>query len=573
MNIFDKIKLIVHILRWRFTWSKRNLDYLPKGADPEKFAPARAVAALIPDGATVFSSGFAGNARCSVFFWAIRESFLKNGHPRDLTWINVGAQGGRGKVPGTIEELGLPGLMKCYITGHTETAKAQLRLAEAGQLELHTLPQGVMTHILEAQGRGEPDVRSETGVGTFLDPRTGRGSPVTQSASFQLVQTDGDRLRYAMPAPDIVLLNAPYADAEGNVYFYHASTLSENIPAAAAARANGGRVFVTVSAIIPKDEKRISLPAAAVDRIVVHPYNEQTASVRQKRYWPMFTPGSTVDFEKAARDLRFINAFLKITPVRGIADDALARLAAQLFVEEVPKGSMLNIGVGYPEEVARHLVLQGLGRDLLFTTEAGSYGGLPVSGIFFGAALAPEKLISSAEMFRLYEHGLGAAVLGFLQVDGKGNVNASKRGSRLSDYVGPGGLPDIAGGARTVIFVGSWQANARFDIADNALRIVRPGKPKFVAQVDEVTFSAQEALRQRKKVFYVTHVGVFRLVPEGLMLVKTAPGVDVRRDILDAVPARIPLPPDGKVAVADSSVMNGKGFRLAWPAQVQAPVI
>ncbi len=566
MNLLDKIKLIVHILRWRFTWAKRNLDYLPEDANPEKFVTAHAAAALIPDGATVFSSGFAGNARCSAFFWAIRALFLKNGHPRGLTWINVGAQGGRGKVPGTLEELGLPGLMKCYITGHTETAKAQLHLAEARQLELHTLPQGVMTHILEAQGRGESSVRSEIGVDTFLDPRKGHGSPVTQPATFQLVRADGDHLRYTMPVPDFVLINAPYADAEGNVYFHHASTLSENAPAAAAARANGGQVFVTVSAVIPKDEKRISLPAAAVDRIVVHPYNEQTASVRQKRYWPMFTPGSAVDFEKAARDLKFINSFLKITPVRGATDDALTRLAAELFAEEVPKGSMLNIGVGYPEEVARHLVLQGLGRDLLFTTEAGSYGGLPVSGIFFGAALSPEKLVSSAEMFRLYERDLGAAVLGFLQVDGKGNVNASKRGPRLSDYVGPGGLPDIAGGARIVIFVGSWQANARFDIADNALRIVRPGKPKFVAQADEVTFSAQEALRQGKKVFYVTHVGIFRLVPEGLMLIKTVPGVDIRRDILDVIPARVLLPPDGKVAVADASVMTGKGFRLTWPA-------
>ena len=568
MNLLNKIKLIFHILRWRFTWSKRNLDFLPEGTNSDKFVTARNIAAMIPDGATVFSSGFAGNARCSVFFWAIRELFLKSGHPRDLTWINVGAQGGRGKVPGTVEELGLPGLMTRYITGHTETAKAQLHLAESGQLELHVLPQGVMAHILEARGRGESFVSSEVGVSTFMDPRTGHGSPVTLPATLRLVQPDGNRLRYTMPAPDFTLINAPYADAEGNVYFHHASSLSENIPASAAARANGGKVFVTVSAIIPKDDKRISMQATAVDRIAVHPYNEQTASVRQKRYWPMFTPGSTVDFEKAERDLKFINTFLRITPVRDATDDALTRMAAEVFAEEVPQGSMLNIGVGYPEEVARHLVLQGLGHDLLFTTEAGSYGGLPVPGIFFGSALAPEKLISSAEMFRLYESELGAAILGFLQVDERGNVNASKRGPRVMDYVGPGGLPDIAGGARTVIFVGSWQANARFEIADNRLRIARPGKPKFVTQTDEVTFSAEEALRQGKKVFYVTHVGVFRLVPEGLMLIKTVPGIDIRRDIVDATPARILLPPDGKVEVAGAPVMSGKGFRLAWPVQV-----
>ena len=51
------------------------------------------------------SSGIAGNARCAVFFWAIRNCFLKTGHPQNLTWINIAAQGGRGKVPGTVEEI------------------------------------------------------------------------------------------------------------------------------------------------------------------------------------------------------------------------------------------------------------------------------------------------------------------------------------------------------------------------------------------------------------------------------------------------------------------------------------
>jgi propionate CoA-transferase len=101
----------------------------------------------------------AGNARCSIFFWALRERFLRENHPRGLTWVNVGAQGGRGKAPGTVEELALVGLIQRYITGHLETAKALLRLADAGHVELYTLPQGQMAQLAGRPGtrRDDPD--------------------------------------------------------------------------------------------------------------------------------------------------------------------------------------------------------------------------------------------------------------------------------------------------------------------------------------------------------------------------------------------------------------------------------
>jgi hypothetical protein len=47
-------------------------------------------------------------------------------------------------------------------------------MADAGRLELHTMPQGVQTFLLEAQARGEKILELEAGVGTFLDPAGGR---------------------------------------------------------------------------------------------------------------------------------------------------------------------------------------------------------------------------------------------------------------------------------------------------------------------------------------------------------------------------------------------------------------
>ncbi len=564
MNLTERLRLLLHIIRWRSSWAKKDLDFRPEEPVSPKFITAREAAGLIPDGATVFSNGLAGNARCSVFFWAIRDAFQQKGSPSDLTWINVGAQGGRGKVPGTIEEIGLPGLLQRYIAGHLETCKAQLQLAEEGQLELHTLPQGVMTFLLDAQIHSHTYVRSEVGLGTFLDPRVGGGSALTPGARAQYVAVDrdGQELLYFLPKINFALFNAPYADAEGNIYFQDAATWTENIQSARAARANGGKVLVTVSAIIPKKASMITLPASEVDYIVVHPFNEQTASIRQKRYWPMFTPGSRVDIPKAAAQLRFINNILKITPVRGEVAFALARLGARVFAEQVSPGAMVNIGVGYPEEVARQLTRYGLHDQLLFTTEAGAYGGLPAPGIFFSAAIAPQRLEPSLVMFRRYQKDLDVAVLGFIQVDSEGNVNASHRSERLHDVVGPGGFPDIASGAKTVIFVGSWMENAKIALQKDGLQILRSGACKFVKQVSHITFNAREALRMGKKVYYVTHVGVFMLTPTGLELQQIMPGVDLERDILQACPARIRLPKGGRVKVVDIAVLNGKGFTL-----------
>jgi propionate CoA-transferase len=361
-----------------------------------------------------------------------------------------------------------------------------------------------------------------------------------------------------------VLFNAPYADAEGNIYFAHAATITENVQGAQAARANGGQVLATVSAIVPKDEARIGLPAAMVDAIVVHPYNEQTGSVQQRRFWPMFTVGGNVDPREAVAVLKFLNHTLKITPRRGPVENALARLAAARFVQAVPQGAIVNIGVGFPEEVVRLVFEHGLDCDLTFTTETGVYGGLPAPGIFFGAAINPERMEPSSWMFELYRERLGAAVLGFLQVDSAGNVNVSKRGPRMLDYVGPGGFPDIADSARVLIFVGTWMANATFAIEEGRLRITQPGTPKFVERVDEVTLSGREAVRLGKEVYYVTNVGCFRLTEQGLLLIETVPGIDVERDIQAASRARIVLP-DGPVPLAPPAVLTGDGFALQWP--------
>ncbi len=567
MKPSTRIGLLSHLVRWRLNWNRRDTRYQRLVPGNPKFMGPRRAAGLVRDGSVVMVSGLAGNARASILYWAIRELFEETGHPRDLTVLSVGGFGGRGRVPGTVEELGRKGLCTRFFSGHLETFKAMLRLAEAGQLELQCLPQGIMTLLLETQGRGETALTSTTGVGTFIDPRVGRGSPVVDPAARQWVSVENDRLRYEMPRVNVALFNLPAADEDGNLYARGATMVAECREAALAARRNGGVVLANVGRIVPRGFGEVFLPADAVDAVVEYPGTEQTGSIPHRKAWPLFTTESDVPEEEAIEKLRFINRFLGVTPRRSAVDHALARLAASVFADNVEPGAYVNIGVGLPEEVCRLLHEGGVVDDITFFTETGVIGGLPAPGIFFGAAVCPRRMISSAEVFRMCRERLDVTILGLLEADSEGNVNVSRRGDGALNAVGPGGFIDFTCAARTVIFVGSWMARGKMSVRGERMQVVEAAPPKFVHRVSEVTFSGAQALGRGQKVFYCTGVGAFRLTPRGMELMAVFPGIDIERDILRASSMQIVLPPAGHVPVVGSSLVSGKGFRLRLAAR------
>ena len=560
MKLTEKAKLLASLIAYKATMNRRNLDSVPKLSqpDPSPFLSAREAARRIPKGATVISTGMAGHSRCSIFYWAICDAWKSGHHQGDLTWITVSALGGRGKVPGTIEELGHDGLVTEYITGHLETAKAMLALGEKQKIHLHTMPQGEITELLVAQSQGKKQITTPTGIGTFLDPERGGGTAVTPHTTTNYMKRNGKNLSYTLPPIDVALFTAPYADAEGNIYFHDAAVITESKEAAMAAHANGGKVMVAVSRIIEKDPSRIGLLAKYVSHIVVNPWNEQTTVVRQRRFWPMFTQGARVDVKKAVETLKFINNLVKFTPARTPVDNALARLAALQFVREAPQGALVNLGIGMPEEVGRLIYEGGVHGNYTFSAETGVMGGLPTPGIYFGGSINPEKIETSPWIFNHYKENLDVTVLGTLQVDGSGNVNVSKRGDRVVDYVGPGGFMNISSAAKTIIFVGSWMAKADFQIRDGEMCLIKPGIAKFVKELNEVTFNAKAALQNGKNVSYITTVGIFKLTPHGVMLTAVMPGIDIQRDILPHTTAEILI--SDHVETIPKAITTGEGY-------------
>ena len=53
----------------------------------------------------------------------------------------------------------------------------ELKLGDEGKCEVQCVPQGIMALLFDAQSRGKDSILTKTGVGTFIDPRVGRGSP------------------------------------------------------------------------------------------------------------------------------------------------------------------------------------------------------------------------------------------------------------------------------------------------------------------------------------------------------------------------------------------------------------
>src|SRR6266487_255245 len=501
---------------------------------------ATEAAALIPDGATVSVSSSSGLGCPDDVLGGIGERFAQTGSPNGLTTVHPIAAGDMYGVRG-IDHLARPGLLTRVIAGSYPSGPSSSeppgiwQMIERDEIEAYNLPSGALFQMHRAAATHQPGILSEVGLDTFVDPRRGGGRMNSRTGDdiVRVEDRDGQEwLFYPAIRPDVAIIRATTADEWGNLTFEDEGSTLGALDQAYAAHNNGGTVIAQVKRLaaagtLPPQQVRV--PGILVDALVVHEDQWQTT---QTVYDPAIS-----GLIRRPLDV--------MEPAPWGLEKVIARRAAQ----ELHLDDTVNLGFGISALVPRVLVEEGLADAVTWVIEQGAVGGVPLTGFAFGCALNPQALMPSIDQFTLLQGaGFHHALLSFLEVDGAGNVNVHHLPGRRHVTAGVGGFADITSRAKNLVFSGYFTAGKR-DIAieDGRLVIRADGKfPKLVERVSAVTFSGRRALTQGQHVRYVTERCVLDLRREGLSVVEIAPGVDLKRDVLDKAQFKLHVADDLK---------------------------
>jgi acyl CoA:acetate/3-ketoacid CoA transferase len=379
-------------------------------------------------------------------------------------------------------------------------------------------------------------VFSQVGLDTFVDPRLD-GGRMNDAAAEQIVTVADvagqEWLHYPAIRPDVAVIRATTADENGNLTFEEEGSTLGALDLAYAAHNSGGLVIAQVKRLAAAGSlhtQDVRVPGILVDVVVLAPGQLQTTNTA-------YDPALSGQLRQPVSI---------VEPVPWSLEKVIARRAAA----ELHDGDVVNLGFGVAALVPRILVEQGRADTVSWLLEQGAVGGVPLTGFAFGCSLNASAIMSSADQFTLLQGGgFDHAMLSFLQIDREGNVNVHHLPGRRHVTAGVGGFADITSRAKSIVFIGAFNAGRRdITVRDCTLDIRVDGSvAKIVERVSAVTFSGRRALQQGQRVRYVTERCVLDLGDGGLILTEIAPGADLERDVLSQIPFEIAVAPGLKV--------------------------
>ncbi len=532
-------------------------EHVGPGTRSNKIVSAAEAVRLIHDGDTVATGGFVGVGFAEGIAIALEERFLASqketgvGSPGQLTLVYAAGQGD-GKTRG-LNHLGHRGMVKRVVGGHWGLVPTLQKLAVDNEIEAYNLPQGVIAHLFRDIAAGKPGTLTHVGLDTFVDPRYGGGKINSRTTEdlVRLMEVDGREYLFYKAFPvSVGIIRATTADPDGNLTMEREALTLEALAIAMAAHNSGGIVIAQVERVAERGtlhSRQVRVPGVLVDAVVVATDPAHHMQTFSEQYNPAYSGEIRVPVENLA--------------VMGLSErKVIARRAAM----ELRPDSVVNLGIGMPEGVAGVATEEKLIDLLTLTAEPGVIGGIPASGMSFGAAVNTQAVLDQPNQFDFYDGGgLDVAVLGLAQADAHGNLNVSKFGTRLA---GAGGFINISQNAKMVIFAGTFTADGlETNIEGGCLRVLCEGRTrKFVREVEHRTFSGREACRRGQRVLYVTERCVFRLLDDGsggaLELIEIAPGIDLEREVLALMDFRPAISPE--LRLMDSALFGEQKMGL-----------
>ena len=491
---------------------------------------------LIKDGDVIGLNSFVGIANPDKIHDAITESFRSSGHPKDLTLVSS-AGFGLFDPDKAAEPYIREGAVKKIICGHYGAMPSTKKLVLEDRFEAYNLPLGPMSHAMRAQAGGHDGYITKLGLDLFVDPRIegpGLNGLSHDDSLVKLVEVDGEEyLKYTLPAFDVCIIKASSVDAKGNISFENEFTTVDALSIVQMTRRNHGKVLVQVDRVTsdfrrPRD---VIVPAAFVDAVVVSEKSDSDEALG--------TLSGDIHVPTSHMDYWFDRLEKESAPNKKVRSDSSADIIGRRAVKELRRGDIVNIGVGIPERVCAEAANLGMLEDIVLSVESGGMGGLPASGLNFGAMIGADIICDMSMQFDFYDGGgLDMCFMGALEMDSHGNVNAHRGADQAT---GIGGFGNITSATKNVVFCLTFDTKGlNVSEEDGKVKINQEGSiPKIVEDVRSISFSGKRAVKNKQRVLYVTERCVFELTPKGLALTEVYPGVDKQKDILDRLPFEV----------------------------------
>ncbi|MCL2409016.1 MAG: 3-oxoacid CoA-transferase [Oscillospiraceae bacterium] len=526
-----------------------------------KFVTLKEAVSHVKDGDLLVVGGFGSYGSPEELLEGLAARHAETQSPKGLT-ITCGitpgdkletvGENGKGYELG-VNRLRAEGLITTVLCGNLTDARAIAYDVGDNKIAGYLPPMGVMVNLFRAIAGGRPGLITKVGLGTFCDPRN-EGCAVNEKARQQgpiveLMTIDSEEyLFYKGFKPNVCFIRGTYADEDGHISMEREGLHGTELEIAVATKNSGGIVIVQVEEIVRRGSlrtKNIRLHEKLVDYIV---RAENPDNHRQCYATPKYRP-------ELAGEAKFATG--GVAPLPFTLRKVIARRAAM----ELKPDSIINIGSGMPSGIGSIAAEEGLGEGMTASVESGPMGGQVQAGLSFPGVANADAIFSQTDTLDMYDGGiLDMTFLGAAEIDEKGNVNVSKFAGRC---IGAGGFIDISQNTKKVFFMGNFTAGKPkpdIEITGSGINIKQDGADlKYVKNVQQITFSGEYAVKSGQEVMYISERAVFKLTPDGLMLVEIAPGVDLEKDVLDKMEFKPLVSPDLKtmdVRLFNESLMN-----------------